>query len=284
MEMKSMCNPAKQIKILEEVGMDLDGLVVDCLNKGDENRSIEDYTDFMYNRSQDSTSWANEDLERLNVSPEYLSTIYLKYLDEYSNVKTSIERIDIKKRERTSKSDFCMDTTDFWCGDSELSKKLFLDKILEKDVGLNAMPPSFVNGCLKNQRRKEKIEAAKKRIEKIRRPSVAANESGDLCVKEEEIEKGHYNTLLDLHVFNSGDCLSSFEQLIERLLEVGTATVTKEEAALARYMKKQRNSAIKLVSKLLLLMEGFSLVFVKTEGGADSLQHWLCQINFPSPQ
>ncbi|KAI3745637.1 hypothetical protein L6452_08039 [Arctium lappa] len=136
-----------------------------------------------------------------------------------------------KKRERTSKYDFCMDTTDFWCGDLELSKKLFLNKILEKDVGLNAMPPSFLNGCLKTQRRKEKIEAAKKRIEKIRRPSMAANESGDLCVrltvcssktkrrdtdwedfvietlllhqvKEEEIEKGNYNTLLDLHVFN----------------------------------------------------------------------------------
>ncbi|KAI3745649.1 hypothetical protein L6452_08052 [Arctium lappa] len=150
-----------------------------------------------------------------------------------------------------------MDTTDFWCGDSELSKKIFLDKILEKDIGLNAMPLSFVNGCLKNQRRKENIEAAKKRIEKIRRPSVAANESGDLCVrlpvcsskrkrrdtdwedfvietlllhqvKEEEIKKGYYNTLLDLHVFNSGDCSSSFELLIERLLEDGTATVTKE--------------------------------------------------------
>ncbi|KAI3745648.1 hypothetical protein L6452_08051 [Arctium lappa] len=183
MEMKSMCNPAKQIKTLEEVGMDLDGLVVDCLNKGDENRSIEDYTDFTYNRSQDSTNWANEDLERLNVSPECLSTIYLKYLDEYSNVKTSIERIDNKKRERTSKSDFYVDTTDFWCGDSELSKKLFLDKILEKDVGLNAMPPSFVNGCLKTKRRKEKIEAAKMRIEKIMRPSMAANESGGLCVR-----------------------------------------------------------------------------------------------------
>ncbi|KAI3745640.1 hypothetical protein L6452_08042 [Arctium lappa] len=75
MEMKSMCNPTKQIKTLEEVGMDLDGLVVDCLNKGDENCSIEDYTDFTYNRSQDSTDWANEDLERLNVSPECLSTI-----------------------------------------------------------------------------------------------------------------------------------------------------------------------------------------------------------------
>ncbi|KAI3745644.1 hypothetical protein L6452_08046 [Arctium lappa] len=85
---------------------------------------------------------------------------------------------------------------------------------------------------LEEVRRKEKIEAAKKRIEKIRRPSMAANESGDLCVrlpvcsskrkrrdtdwedfvietlllhhvKEEEIEKGCYNTLLDLHVFNS---------------------------------------------------------------------------------
>ncbi|KAI3745663.1 hypothetical protein L6452_08066 [Arctium lappa] len=171
MEMKSMCNPTKQIKTLEEVGMDLDSLVVDCLNKGDEKRSIEDYTDFTYNRSQDSTNWANEDLERLNVSPECLSMIYLKYLDEYSNVKTSIERIDNKKRERTSKSDFCMDITDFWCGDSE--------------------------------RRKEKIEVAKKQIKKIWRPSMAANESGGICVKEEEIEKGYYNTLLDLHVFNS---------------------------------------------------------------------------------
>ncbi|KAI3745651.1 hypothetical protein L6452_08054 [Arctium lappa] len=200
MEMKSMCKPAKQIKTLEEV------------------------TEFNQ----------NEDLERLNVSPECLSTIYLKYLDEYFNVKTSIERIDNKKREWTSKSDFYVNTTDFWCGDSELSKKLFLDKILEKDVGLNAMPPSFVNGCLKTQRRKEKIDAAKKQIEKIRLPSMDANESGDLCVrlpvcslkrkrqdtdywedfvietlllhqvKEEEIEKGYYNTLLDLHVSNSG--------------------------------------------------------------------------------
>ncbi|KVI07704.1 plant-specific TFIIB-related protein PTF2 [Cynara cardunculus var. scolymus] len=232
MEMKSMCNPAKQIKTLEEVGMDLDGLVVDSLNKGDENHSIEDYT---HNRSQGSTYWANEDLERLNVSSECLSTIYLKYLDEYSNVKTSIQGIDNRMTEWTSKSDFCMDTRDFWCGDSELSKKLFLNKILEKDVGLNAMPPSFVKGCLKTQRRKEKIEAAKRRIVKIRRPSMAAIESADLCVrlpvssskrkrrdtdwedfvietlllhqvKEEEIEKGYYNTLLDLHVFNSGTC------------------------------------------------------------------------------
>ena len=102
------------------------------------------------------------------------------------------------------------------------------------------MPPSFVNGCLTYQRRREKINAAKLRIDKIMCPSNA--DSGDnynLCisesinvgkkrrrnrtkvdtdwedfvietlllhrVKEEEIEKGHYNTLLDLYVFNSGN-------------------------------------------------------------------------------
>ncbi|KVH33245.1 hypothetical protein Ccrd_025823, partial [Cynara cardunculus var. scolymus] len=62
----------------------------------------------------------------------------------------------------------------------------------------------------------QKIEATKKRIEKIRRPSMARKRRDtdweDFMietllfhqVKEEEIEKRHYNTLLDIHVFNYG--------------------------------------------------------------------------------
>ncbi|KAI3745639.1 hypothetical protein L6452_08041 [Arctium lappa] len=135
------------------------------------------------------------------------------------------------------------------------------------------MPPSFINGCLKTQRRKEKIEAAKMRIEKIRRPSMATNDSGGLCVripvcsskrnrrdtdwedfvietlllhqvKEEEIEKGYYNTLLDLHVFNS---------LIEKLLEVGTATVTKEEVVLVSYDILKKRLASDFLSSYIFL-------------------------------
>ncbi|KAI3755677.1 hypothetical protein L1987_55483 [Smallanthus sonchifolius] len=231
MEVKSMCNVGKEAKSLEKVGVDLGCLVNDCLNQEDESTFVEA---FGQNESRDSVDWENEDLERLNVSAECLSTIYSKYLEEYSNMKTSMKRVDNTMRESSEKFDFFVDATDYWSGDSELSKKLFLDKILEKDVGLNAMPPSFVNGCLRTKKRKEKIKAAKIRIEKIRRPLMAergCNEGDDHLVKvksrkrkrkkidmdwedfvietlllheikEEEIEKGYYNTLLDLHVFN----------------------------------------------------------------------------------
>ncbi|CAK8564543.1 unnamed protein product [Lathyrus sativus] len=102
------------------------------------------------------------------------------------------------------------------------------------------MPPSFVNGQLKCKIRRDRIDAARKRIKRITHPLNAdldetvplgildstCNEKRkkrkgvvvdgidweDLIietlilhqVKEEEIEKGNYNTLLGLHVFNSG--------------------------------------------------------------------------------
>lgn len=236
MEMKSMCDSSKEVKSLEEGGLDLDGLVNDCLNEGDESYFIQ------VSGNDRSRDWEVEDLEKLKISPKCLSAIYLKYLEEYSRMKTALTKVDNSRVVRSKKSDFLVDINEcYWNGHSELSKKLFLDKILEKDVGLNAMPPSFVNGCLKTEKRKEKIKAAKIRIVKIRRPPIAesdVSDSGDLSVKqphvysrkrkrdakkgdtdwedfvietlllhqvkEDEIEKGHYNTLLDLHVFRSG--------------------------------------------------------------------------------
>ncbi|RZC16726.1 Enolase 1, chloroplastic [Glycine soja] len=102
------------------------------------------------------------------------------------------------------------------------------------------MSPSFVNGQLKCKMRRERINASMVRIKRIMHQSNAdladAEIPGTLDgsypesrrkkrkgmvvddvdwedliietlvlhqVKEEEIEKGHYNTLLDLHVFNS---------------------------------------------------------------------------------
>ncbi|KAL4585711.1 hypothetical protein LXL04_010335 [Taraxacum kok-saghyz] len=239
MEIKSKSNPTKEIKNLEEVGLDLDGLVSDCLNR-DEIYYLQDfgYDNNNNNKSGGSINWELEDLEKLMISPECLSTIYMKYLDEYSEMKSSM--VNISKK-RIEKYDFLMNEREYWSGNSELSKKLFLDKILEKDIGLNdAMPKSFIDGCLRTKKRKEKIQAAKIRIEKIMRPSMGENgesqSESQLCgkvpvrckkrkrkvkkieidwedfvietlllhdVREEEIEKGYYNTLLDLHVFNS---------------------------------------------------------------------------------
>ncbi|PWA84138.1 Cyclin-like protein [Artemisia annua] len=239
MEVKSTCKRGDEVMSLEEVGACLDRLVNDCLNRGDGSYCIE-IEDCGNDRLERSSEWEIKDLEKIKVSPECLSKIYLKFVEEYSNIKTLIKRVENNKMERTRKSELFVDTTDYWKGNSELSKKLFLDKILETDVGFNAMPPSFVNGCLKTERVKGKIQAAKMRIEKIRRPPVVENggsEGGGVCVsntvnskkrkpkgkkfdtdwedfvietlllhrvKEEEIEKGYYNTLLNLHVFNTG--------------------------------------------------------------------------------
>ncbi|TXG47568.1 hypothetical protein EZV62_026862 [Acer yangbiense] len=65
----------------------------------------------------------------------------------------------------------------WWNGKSEFSKKLFLKKLLEKDVGLDIMPPSFVKGCMNNKRRRAKINSAKVRIGKIMHPS--GTDTGD---------------------------------------------------------------------------------------------------------
>lgn len=217
MEVKSKCDHEKEVVSLENVDADLECLVSDCLNREDE--GLDD----------GGVDWEVEDLGRLNVTHECLSAIYSKYLEEYAKMKT--KRVDDTMIGSSEKFGFFVDTNEYWSGDSELSKKLFLDRILEKDVGLNAMPPSFVKGCLKTKKIREKIKAAKIRIEKIRRPRLGAesfNESDDRLltvkskkrkkvdidwedfvietlllhdVKEEEIEKGYYNTLLDLHVF-----------------------------------------------------------------------------------
>jgi len=133
-----------------------------------------------------------------------------------------------------------LDFQEWWNGESELRRKLILKELLEKDIRVETMPPSFVNGRLKCKMRREKINAAKKRIKRITPPLHAdlgdtanlgildnpctkgrKNRRGvvvdgidweDLTVetlvlhqvKDEEIEEGHYNTLLGLYVFNSG--------------------------------------------------------------------------------
>ncbi|CAH2076639.1 unnamed protein product [Thlaspi arvense] len=120
---------------------------------------------------------------------------------------------------------------DWWKGKSKLCQRLSLKEVLEKDVGLDALPPSYIKGCAAVERRRAKIKAAKLRINAIQHPSdiVGGSELSlevehskkkrkigseidweDLVIQtlvlhdvnDQEIEKGHYRTLLELHVFN----------------------------------------------------------------------------------
>ncbi|KAA8519673.1 hypothetical protein F0562_013882 [Nyssa sinensis] len=237
MELKSMSKHGQKRKSSEHVGFDLDDIVSDITSKEIEygTDSYDIQNDSGYFEVENSPRWNIDDSEKFKISPECLSMIYSKFLNDVSGVNSGGDiREDNRGKRRAYNLRAC---TEWWKGKSELSKKLLLKQILEKDVGLNAMPPSYVTGCLAYQRRREKIKVAKQRIDKIMHPSNAdSGERDALCllecinvgkkrrrmqvgidwedfiietlllhqVEEEEIEKGHYNTLLDLHVFNSG--------------------------------------------------------------------------------
>lgn len=245
MERKSMELPddKKRKKVDGVVGVDLGDVVSECLRKDVE------YGTYGYGVESDSKCFEveknggnvrlgddDDDLDRMELSHECLSLMYNEFLNKMRHKNSTEGNVEIRGRKRIEfKHSAC---GDWWNGKSDLTKKLLLKQILEKDVGLDALPPSFVTGCRVYKRRKEKINAAKVRINRVMHPSrTDLGESRDSCsldsvhakkkrkrrqvndidwedfiietlllheVKEEEIEKGHYNTLLDLHVFNSG--------------------------------------------------------------------------------
>ncbi|XP_059275161.1 plant-specific TFIIB-related protein PTF2-like [Lycium ferocissimum] len=237
MELKSMSkNSNDKRKSFEDGGFDLDYLIDDCLSSGNDYALDVNDTEnnSQYFQMDHASSLSIESPNRFQISPECLAMIYSKIKNDMYVVESTDSRDNnIRKRK---KSYDIFSYTDWWKGESEMSKKLLVKQIVEKDVGLRAMPPSYDSGCLAYERRKEKIKAAKFRIHKTMYPSDAGSidniELGSLehvntgkkrrrktkvnvdwedfvietlllhQVKEEEIEKGYYKTLLDLHVFN----------------------------------------------------------------------------------
>lgn len=218
LETKAMLKPGAKRKVLDRPEFNLADMVSECSRQLDENGhktdSINLPSDSHCSISQNninSTRPSTGDSNKMLYSPECLSMLY----------KKSSDTVDLQ--EECSK---------WWNGKSEMSKKLLLKQLLEKDVGFETVPPSFISNCLKSEKRRERISAAKVRIDRIMCPwnsHLAADDCSekklkrrkkhvdgvdweDLIietlllhqVKEEEIEKGYYNTLLDLHVFNSG--------------------------------------------------------------------------------
>ncbi|XWS47464.1 hypothetical protein CRYUN_Cryun14cG0154300 [Craigia yunnanensis] len=240
MEMKSMEAPGGGER---GENFDLDDVVTECLQNvsayGDDENYIEGDSQY-FERGQDRSDFRrlsnDNDIDNLKLSHECLSLIYTKFLNEVDGdrLKGKSGRVHGRKS-RGLELHACKD---WWSGKSELSKKLLLKQILEKEIGLDVMPPSFIAGCKANERRRKKINAAKARINKIMDPcNTGSDDSGNfnslevVCagkkrkrrqaseidwedfivetlilhrVKEEDIEKGHYKALLGLYVFNSG--------------------------------------------------------------------------------
>ncbi|KAL1215629.1 Plant-specific TFIIB-related protein PTF2 [Cardamine amara subsp. amara] len=225
-------------ELVRSGGFCLDDIVRDCLSKESMYRYDDDNDDqdtvsryFDVGGERQLSLFNNDD----NISAKQLSTMYKELVDKVRS-GTLAERSQGNNNsmwQRRSVSDM-VSCADWWKGKSKLSQKLLLKEVLEKDVGLEALPPSYIKGCVAVERRREKIKAAKLRINAIQHPSDVVSEGAlslelehskkkrkrgseidweDLVIQtlvlhnvnEEEIEKGHYKTLLDLHVFNSGE-------------------------------------------------------------------------------
>ncbi|XP_047321586.1 plant-specific TFIIB-related protein PTF2 [Impatiens glandulifera] len=239
MEMKSMVKTGNKSKSTAPIEFDLSNLVEESLMReeyyGIDNEKDElTSKDACYFEPKHSLPSDVDELENLKISPDCLFKIYSEMWNEVSTKACQRSHARKKRGEFVGGVSDCID---WWKGESELSKKLVIKKILEKDVGLIAEPPAFTAGCLIYERRREKIRAAKQRIDKImcpwklgegecktsvgkrKRSTKKATDSDweDMIietlllhmVKEEEIEKGYYNTLIDLYVFNpvSADCI-----------------------------------------------------------------------------
>ncbi|GKU94414.1 hypothetical protein SLEP1_g7912 [Rubroshorea leprosula] len=243
MEMKSMEKKHEGEMIeFQNSGFDLDDVVSDCLRTEAAYRDYENCIEGLDQHSDmggrnDDPKWDLVKADKLKLSHECLSLIYTNFSNEVDRSQLNGQSGNVPRRERNTGSEFD-ECRDWWNGKSELTKKLLLKEILERDVGYDAMPPSFTAGCLANEERRKRINAAKLRINKIMHPlNTDSGGNGDLCifedeiprkkrkrtqapeidwedfiietlllhqVEEEEIEKGNYNRLLDLHVFNSG--------------------------------------------------------------------------------
>ncbi|KAF6172635.1 hypothetical protein GIB67_041958 [Kingdonia uniflora] len=230
MKMQSMSKEGEERKSLETAKSDLKAMISD----------LEHESQYMEVENRNGVPTASfDELEKLKISQECMSKIYTSFSHENAFVKSINNRryghrrkrgIDIWKNE----DEGCFTNTT-----SEMSLKLSFEEILEKNVGFDNLPPSFVAGELACKRRRDKISAAKLRINEIMQPkknkrgfaerlqvreqTVEGAKGGKIDredfviellllhqVKEEEIEKGYYKTLLDLHVFNSGSVCEMF--------------------------------------------------------------------------
>ncbi|KAI3965876.1 hypothetical protein MKX01_010833 [Papaver californicum] len=238
MELKSRVKPSEKSKNINKFRSEFEEIICGCLSKEIEftegGLCIEN--DLQYYDVEDRSVTSSEsvtDLDKLKISQDCLSKIYTKFSNDSTFVEAIAENEEGHPRKRR-KGLGLQSAKDWWKRNCELSKKLFLGAVLEKNVGYSNLPPSFVANNIARQRRREKINDARSRIGETIGKSVSSElkngkempygvKGGKVdwedCiieilllhrVKEEEIEKGHYSTLLDMHVFDSVNASKMF--------------------------------------------------------------------------
>ncbi|KAF3340935.1 Transcription initiation factor IIB 1 [Carex littledalei] len=233
MELKSESDPSDQF--LNNVVIDTDDFLNDCNLPVRE----EEAEYFKISERRNRIGEGDGHLENVKLSADCLSSAYRNVRERINNLKSSgVIGNGAEKRRR------CYDHTyqiNSWVNKLDerrwkSRKKMTTDEIRDINLGFDAPPPSFVTGLELREHRRERIRAAKCRIDKVRTSShsleVVNFVEEPVCgkrekperkrkgaidgvdwedriiellllhgVNETEIEEGQYKRLLDLHVF-----------------------------------------------------------------------------------
>ncbi|KAJ3697807.1 hypothetical protein LUZ61_001512 [Rhynchospora tenuis] len=232
MELKSKSDPSNLF--VENFVVDTGGFLMDCaLPVGEEEAEY-----FKIDERRITNGEGDDHLENVKLSAECLTSTHQNVRERINNLKNAgaIGR-GAEKRKRHCHSTFQMD---FWVNKLDerrwkSHKKMTPDEILNTDMGFDMPPPSFASGLKSRERRRERIKAAKCRIDQARiGPGTSENDTVEENVRgksakvgrkrkgavdgvdwedciiellllygvnEAEIEEGQYKRLLDIHVF-----------------------------------------------------------------------------------
>lgn len=173
----------------------LENLVVDtdsCFDGIDFPASEEEAKYFKIDERMIRNGEGDEELENVKLSWECLSSSYQNVRERINHLKNdgAMERGTRKKRSDAGR--FEMDS---WVNKLDerrwkCRQKMTADKIFDIDVGFDAPPPSFVNGLELRESRRERIKAAKCRINKVKMGSTTLEEvnivEGPVCREAEK--------------------------------------------------------------------------------------------------
>ncbi|EEE69058.1 hypothetical protein OsJ_28063 [Oryza sativa Japonica Group] len=185
MEMRSQSDPSEQF--LESFAPDIAGIVQACSAVDDDESKYLQVAPQLASDDLDSNNSGQEgkELENFKISEECLSSAYQNVLKRLAQLQRlgQVGKGANRKRQRIGGLELepCIDSLD-----DGWTKDMVLEDVVNIDVGFDVPPPSFAAGMKLQKKRRARIEAAKCRIDAIRKGPVESENKLQAALRNED--------------------------------------------------------------------------------------------------
>ncbi|KAF0900049.1 hypothetical protein E2562_026280 [Oryza meyeriana var. granulata] len=185
MEMRSQSDPSEQF--LESFAPDIAGIVQAYSSVDDDESKYLQVAPQLADDDLNSNNSGQEgkESEDLKISEECLSDAYqnvLKRLAQLQRLGQVGKGANKKKQWRAGlELEPWMDSLD-----DGWTKDMVLEDVVNIDIGFDVPPPSFTTGIKLQKRRRDRIEAAKRRIDAIRKAPVGSENNSQAALRNED--------------------------------------------------------------------------------------------------